>query len=129
MRGLLLHGMGGVGKSTLATLLANQIESAGAFPGGVYMVSVQTETQYLADINTLLCAQQRLLSAITKQKESMPATLDVGAQHMEYELQRLMADHGAVPRPVLLIIDNVPEGGSGIGELLPANLEDCLAGG
>ncbi|WIA15260.1 hypothetical protein OEZ85_001932 [Tetradesmus obliquus] len=54
--------------------------------------------------------------------------MDVGAEHVELELRRIMEDH-SVPTPVLLVIDNVPEGDSGIGDLLPANLQDCLADG
>jgi nucleoside-triphosphatase THEP1 len=124
VQGLLLHGMGGVGKSTLATLLANHLQSAGGFPGGVHIVSVQNKADYTADIKTLLDVQQQLLQAVTKQNEPRPASLEVGAKLLQDALQRTMGD-GAV----LLVIDNVPEGGSGIGELLPPNLQECLAEG
>lgn len=124
VRGLLLHGMGGVGKTTLATLLANHLQKTGAFPGGVYIVFVHATTQYAADANTLLAAQTSLLGAITKQNEPRPPSLGVGAKLLEDALQQIGVD-----RPVLLVIDNVPEGNNGIGELLPQNLQGCLAAG
>lgn len=132
VRGLLLHGMGGVGKSTLATMLTHHLESTGAFPGGVYMVSVQNRTQYTADADTLLEVQKKLLGGMSKQPELTPASLQVGAQLLAAELCRIKNGQSAVPNrtgPVLLVIDNVPEGGNGIGELLPSNLQDCLADG
>lgn len=129
VRGLLLHGMGGVGKSTLATLLAHHLEKAGAFPGGVYMVSVQTRAQYAAHEDTLLAVQLELLGAISQNNERKPSSLDVGAQLLEDELCRISKNENDAPRRVLLVIDNVPEGGSGIGELLPQDLQGCLADG
>jgi nucleoside-triphosphatase THEP1 len=124
--GVLLHGMGGVGKSTLATLLAHHLESAGAFPGGIFMVPVQNNAQYEADTDTLLGVQHRLLSAVMGRKAYKPTSLEVGAKLLEHELQQLMRIGAG---PVVLVIDNVPEGDSGIGELLPADLKDCLADG
>jgi hypothetical protein len=129
VHGLLLHGMGGVGKTTLATLLAFQLESTGAFPGGVYIVPIHDTTQYAADASTLLTAQNRLLRALTKQNEVMPPSLAVGAKQLGDELCKLKGGNSVAPKPVLLVVDNVPEGGSGIGGLLPPNLHDCLPDG
>jgi hypothetical protein len=128
VRGLLLHGRGGVGKSALAILLANHLDSTGAFPGGVYVVSLQFTTQYIADTDALLYAQQQLLCTITQQQVPKPRSLDVGAAMLEKSLRGIQL-YGAAPRPVLLVIDNVPEGGSGVMGLLPSNLQDCLPDG
>jgi nucleoside-triphosphatase THEP1 len=134
VHGLLLHGMGGVGKTTLATLLANHLQSTGAFPGGVYVVSVHAKTQYAAESDTLLDVQKSLLGAITQQTELKPPSLDVGAEWLEGALRKIKdGSEDALQKtkagPVLLVIDNVPEGESGIGELLPQNMRECLADG
>lgn len=93
------------------------------------MVSVQTKTQYSVDDDTLLGAQLELLGHIAEKNERKPKSLDVGAELLGGELRKIKEDHVAALRPVLLVIDNVPEGESGIGGLLPADLEDCLADG
>lgn len=93
------------------------------------MVSVQTRAQYAAHEDTLLAVQLELLGAISQNNERKPSSLDVGAQLLEDELCRISKNENDAPRRVLLIIDNVPEGGSGIGELLPQDLQGCLADG
>lgn len=122
--GLLLHGMGGVGKTTVAALLANHLQKAGVFPGGVHMVSIQLEVQYQADDATLVKAQQELLQSITKEgtKRSIPS-LDIGAQLVYDELSGIQHEG-----PVLLVIDNVPEEGGILG-MFAGQLDDCLAEG
>ncbi|WIA28314.1 hypothetical protein OEZ86_010865 [Tetradesmus obliquus] len=124
VRGLLLHGMGGAGKTTLASMLTSHLEQSGAFPGGVYKASVQSEVQYMADTNTLLAAQRTLLEQVTGNNEKKCGALDVGAQILAEALKAKM-EQG----PVLLVVDNVPEGSGGIQGLLPQNLEACMAEG
>lgn len=124
VRGLLLHGMGGAGKTTLASMLTSHLEQSGAFPGGVYKASVQSEVQYMADTNTLLAAQRTLLEQVTGNNEKKCGALDVGAQILAEALKAKMGQG-----PVLLVVDNVPEGSGGIQGLLPQNLEACMAEG
>jgi ABC-type transport system involved in cytochrome bd biosynthesis fused ATPase/permease subunit len=124
VQGLLLHGMGGAGKSTLATMLSRHLQQSGVFAGGVFRVTVLQDIQYRADSSTLLAAQQRLLSDITAKSELLPASLDEGAQQLADALSQNMGDG-----PVLLVIDNVPEGHGGILGLLPRKLDKCLAEG
>jgi nucleoside-triphosphatase THEP1 len=122
--GLLLHGMGGAGKSTLATMLARHLQQCGSFGGGVYKVAVQSEVKYTADTHTLQTAQHKLLALLSCKNELKPDTLDEGAQMLAEALKAKM-EKG----PVLLVVDNVPEGQGGILGLLPRNLESCLAEG
>jgi ATPase subunit of ABC transporter with duplicated ATPase domains len=126
VRGLLLHGMGGAGKTTLATMLAEHMEQSGVFAGGVYRVSVTADVHYAVDKDTLLTAQHRLLELVTRGFERRPHSLDEGAKALAQALNSQKA-----AGPVLLVIDNVPEGSSGILGLLPHKqaLEECLADG
>jgi signal recognition particle GTPase len=126
VRGLLLHGMGGAGKITLATMLAEHLEQSGVFAGGVYRVSVTADVQYAADNDTLLTAQHMSLKRVTGQNDDKPHSLDEGAQALAKALHEQKAKG-----PVLLVIDNVPEGSSGVLGLLPhtQSLEASLADG
>lgn len=124
MRGLLLHGMGGVGKTTLASMLTRHLQQSGTFAGGVYKVTVQSEVKYMADTITLLAAQHKLLERITGRNEVRPDSLDEGSQMLAEALREKM-----VKGPLLLVVDNVPEGYGGILGLLPRKIEACLAAG
>jgi Holliday junction resolvasome RuvABC ATP-dependent DNA helicase subunit len=123
---MLLHGMGGVGKTTLASVLAEHMEQSGVFAGGVYRVSVTADVQYAVDKGKLLGAQHRLLELVTHETERRPYSLDEGAQALAQALTKQKAKV-----PVLLVIDNVPEGSSGILGLLPPkqDLKESLADG
>jgi len=77
--GLILHGMGGIGKSTMAHQLAVELQAAGCFAGGVFMVAVQPEMTAAADEQTLRHAQKDLLQALTGKAQNEPHTLDEGA--------------------------------------------------
>jgi thymidylate kinase len=127
MRGLLLHGVGGAGKTTLARMLAEHLEESGVFASGVYRVSVTREhAEFAVDRKTLLTAQHTLLKRVTGSTEDEPYSLDEGAVTLAQELNK-KKEKG----PVLLVIDNVPEGSSGILGLLPhmQSLQDSLADG
>jgi nucleoside-triphosphatase THEP1 len=124
VKGLLLHGMGGAGKTTLSTMLTGHLQQCSAFAGGVYKVTVQSDVKYAADTKTLITAQRKLLAQLSRKNEMRPGSLDEGAQMLAEALQQKKGEG-----PVFLVVDNVPEGNGGILGLLPRTLENNLAEG
>jgi len=109
--GLLLHGMGGVGKSTLAERVSTELKSS--FPGGVFWVRIDRSAS-LDDVpGKLMKAQQGLLQRLEKQAVEQPETVDDGQRRLRAALQQKQQ------RPLLLVIDNVPEFSGGLQRMLP----------
>eukprot|EP00775_Hariotina_reticulata_P011224 gene11224-11373_t len=126
VKGLLLHGMGGIGKSTLAHQLAVALQDQQLYQGGVLRVVLQPQLspgnpQLPRSDDFLRQAQRDLLQQLTEKEQQLPLSLDEGAGHLR---DAFMACSGCV----LLLVDNVPEDDSGINDMLPP-LDECLATG
>jgi hypothetical protein len=119
---LLLHGIGGAGKSTLAHQLAVQLQDQQLFPGGVYKVTVQPEVLDKADVQTLMKAQESVLQQLTGRAPPHIGSLLDGASAIRRALKGCSGG-------LLLVIDNVPEDEGGIDGLLPYPVADCMPPG
>jgi hypothetical protein len=133
--GVLVHGMGGVGKSTLAhqichhfqQLLDKQLSAKQQpllFAGGVYKVTIPAEV----DPNTsrsalILAAQEDLLYQLTLKQQHLPRF------DMPHARAQLLKGPLQNKGPVLLLIDNVPEDSEGLGKMLPEDLAHSMAPG
>jgi hypothetical protein len=118
----LFHGMGGIGKSTLAKQLFADLEekSAGRFGKRVYSVIVQRQFVSNDNIPQMVeQAQQNLLELVSNKNTSANSSLAERRSCLETAFAKLGG-------PVLLIVDNVPESGGGIQGMLPHNLLSCL---
>eukprot|EP00775_Hariotina_reticulata_P004639 gene4639-4892_t len=125
VKGLLLHGMGGIGKSTLAHQLAVALQDQQLYQGGVLKVVLQPQLspsnpQFPRADEFLRQAQRDLLQQLTDRKQAVPRSLDEGAG----QLREAFAGSDSV----LLLVDNVPEDSSGIRGMLPS-LDKCLPPG
>ena len=122
--GVLLHGMGGIGKSTVAHQLCSHFKASSQFPGGVYSVTVLSDEQQRSTRRglggatpssaLLLRAQKELLQRVIGRDEPLAFDrLPEGKHRLEQEFKKKA---GAV----LVLVDNVPEEG-GIRDLLPSD--------
>lgn len=114
------HGMGGIGKSTLAIQLFNRLAASGHFSGGKYSTEIKRHFRNDGGGNLPVeQAQQKLLGQVLGSQPPANNTLEEGCTLLGQALQRKQG-------PVLLKVDNVPEGGRGIFGMLLDNLLDIL---
>lgn len=130
---LLLYGMGGVGKSTLAQKLHDTLRNSGQFTGGTFEVTVQRQFYVgVSSHGTAQLAQQRLLASVLRHeatctRSAAAAELDlVSGLSMDQGRAQLEAAFKKTTAPVLLKVDNIPEDNPGIQGMLPDNLLNLL---
>jgi hypothetical protein len=126
VKGLLLHGMGGIGKSTLAHQVAVALQDQQLYQGGVLKVVLQPQLapgnpQLPRSDEFLRQAQRDLLQQLKEKEQQVPQTLDEGAGQLRDAFKTCCGC-------VLLFVDQVPEDGRGIRGMLPP-LDQCLAPG
>ena len=120
VRGLLLHGMGGVGKSTLAERVSTELKSS--FPGGVFWVTIARPASHSELAGKLIDAQQVLLQQLNDQALHPPESVSYGQRQLEVALKQKQ-------QALLLVIDNVPEFDGSVRQMLPDDLGSILADG
>lgn len=126
---ILFHGMGGIGPSSCST---NLHWPSSCSTGWQHLVTSQAASTYcIQHQNQALFrndgggnlpveqAQQKLLGQVLGSQPPANNTLEEGCTLLGQALQRKQG-------PVLLKVDNVPEGGRGILGMLPDNLLDIL---
>ena len=123
---LLLYGIGGAGKSTLAERLYFSLLQGGRFSGGSFRVTVQRQFLIGADIAGLARqAQQELLASVL----GRPLDNAISSLSMDAGREQLALAFSLPTAPVLLMVDNVPESLPGIRGMLPHDLCNILPQG
>lgn len=131
VRGLLIHGMGGIGKTELLDYLIKTLntpkDSQLRFPGGVLNCAVPRLLAVTDKESALMSAQRELLQCLSDCGISIKQSFGTVAQGRE--LLRDALHKQKAKGSVLIVVDGVPEFGSGIDNMLPSPLTGCLADG